>query len=157
MTMIDEIPQVLKEFGHMVADFRPLYQSVKLSCLAVRRHDVWVNLGTRLAYSELPQGQSPKVLQPANDFFACVIELPPTDFGNIAFKIIGKNSVPQEWFSQLQAGHPNEVLLQPVRLTNGAQPTTLSWSHPIKWVRGKSMYDFGQERSSVGIQAYGDS
>jgi len=42
-------------------------------------------------------------------------------------------------------------------LTNGAQPTTLSWSHPIKWVRGKSMYDFGQKRSSVGIQAYGDS
>src|SRR5437867_3652969 len=149
MSIASEMPEVLTRFAEMIQDFRQLYQSARLSCIAARRNGKWFNLATRFQLSEFSPDQ-PWSIQPTDDFFASVIEMPVSDFWQALFKIISSSTIPAEC---LEGGISR--LLNNVALTapTSGQQSTFSWPPAQEYARPWSS-QFGIDGKCVAIAAY---
>ena len=113
MIPIDETPEVLKQFGEMYKDFRPLYQSARLSCIAFFRDGTWLNLASRLELREFPPTFSVMAKKPTRERFAYGSVLEALSYGLYPDKRhVIRESVQNAYdgLYELRKHHPKETV-----------------------------------------------
>jgi len=156
MSIASEMPEVLTRFAEMIQDFRPLYQSARLSCIAARRDGKWFNLAARFQLREFSPDQNPWSIQPTDDFIASVIEIPVSDFWQALFKIISSSTIPQECLEEVIGRAVSDINLTAPPTSPGHQ-STFGWPPAQEFARRWSLPQFGIDGKCIAIAAYGDS
>jgi hypothetical protein len=143
--------QVLEKFSQRIEPYKDLWQSVRITCLAVLHDEVWISPGVRVLLRESPP-ISTRIFIPVAGFVAIVKDFPMPELGIILSRMILEGFVPTEEGTEIRKVYLNRLR---ANLTPGSA-STIGWFGPTPKQRQDALREFHIDRNCIFASAWGD-
>lgn len=134
----------LNKFNDLLMPYRSLWQSARITTIAARNGDTWINLATRLEFTD--QQPDPRDLYRNLDtVFAYDGDFPISEYGHLLHNIIVDGRIPL----QTRGPQTNVHLTRP-GLIPASQPF-MNWFPPRDYPPDAAQTAFGKRRTTIAL------